>query len=51
MDKCTCDKMTEDDIHPCPYAEDIGNEYELPWEEKSLCTCCPYCESQCAMDI
>lgn len=31
--------------HPCPYREEIHGDSE------SLCTCCPDCTHQCAMDI
>jgi len=41
---CTCDKHVYDE-HTCPYAEDISGDSE------TLCTCCPYCEHQCCMDI
>jgi len=41
---CTCDKYTYEE-HTCPYAEDINGDSE------TLCTCCPYCEHQCCMDI
>jgi len=51
VDKCTCEEMLDDDLHPCPYALDVGNEFDLPEEEWSLCNCCPYCEDQCAMDV
>jgi len=43
--RCTCDEMSEDDLHSCPYAEDINGDSE------AFCACCPYCEYQCAMDI
>lgn len=51
FDVCTCDQMTDDDLHVCPYAQDVWNEHELPYEKCTLCTCCPYCEYQCALDI
>lgn len=41
---CTCDEMGPYDEHTCPFAEVIHGDYE------SLCTCCPECEYQCAMD-
>lgn len=31
--------------HPCPYAEEINNDYS------TLCTCCLDCQHECAMDI
>lgn len=48
--ECTC-KEEEIEPHSCPYALDVGNECELPEEEQTLCTCCGYCETNCAMDI
>ena len=41
---CTCNKYNYDE-HTCPFQEEVLDDY------KSLCTCCPYCEYQCAMDI
>jgi hypothetical protein len=46
--ECTCETETHDP-HPCPYAEEFKPPNEPVDEEH--CTCCPYCESQCAMDI
>jgi hypothetical protein len=45
--RCTCDEMGEfdKDWHTCPYSEEINNDYE------TLCSCCSYCQSQCAWDI
>ena len=40
---CTCGE-TEEEEHTCPFAEEIHQCYET-------CTCCAYCEYQCAMDI
>jgi hypothetical protein len=31
--------------HTCPFAEEIRADYE------TLCTCCPDCAHECAMDI
>jgi hypothetical protein len=42
---CHCGKNPAADEHPCPYAEDVGNDSE------TLCDCCADCEHQCAMDI
>ncbi len=42
-DKCTCDIEYEE--HTCPFSEEIHDDHE------SLCTCCPYCEHNCAMDV
>jgi hypothetical protein len=50
-DKCTCEQMSDNDAHPCPYALDVNDEYELPEDQWTLCTCCPECKYQCAMDI
>lgn len=49
-DRCTCG-IEEHQEHPCHYALEIGNEYDLPEDEWTVCSCCPYCENQCAMDI
>lgn len=43
--ECTCEAYESDELHPCPYAEDIDND------PTPCCTCCPHCESECAMDI
>jgi hypothetical protein len=50
FDRCTCSEYDYEE-HTCPYAEDIYNEDELPYEERTKCNCCPYCETQCAHDI
>lgn len=44
-DMCpTCGKNPATEPHPCPYKSEInGNEEE--------CTCCQYCQHECAMDI
>jgi len=31
--------------HSCPYGEDIHGDYD------TLCTCCEYCQGECANDI
>lgn len=41
---CRCGAVGEE-LHTCPYAEDIGGDSE------SLCNCCADCQYQCAMDI
>jgi hypothetical protein len=41
-DVCTCNEEHEE--HTCPFAEEIHGS-------DALCTCCPECEDQCAMDI
>lgn len=40
---CTC-HLKRYEAHTCPYAEEINNSLEE-------CSCCPYCEAQCALDI
>ncbi len=45
VDVCTCADHESDELHPCPYNEDINND------STPCCTCCPYCEYQCCMDI
>ncbi len=42
--ECTCSRHTAI-AHACPYQGEINNDYEFE------CTCCAYCEHQCAMDI
>lgn len=44
-DHCTCDECKGGEWHTCPFAEDIDGD------DETLCTCCPVCEHQCAMDI
>jgi hypothetical protein len=44
FEKCTCAEGQGQDEHTCPYASEMYND-------ESLCTCCPYCEEQCALDI
>ena len=44
--KCpNCGKNEASEPHLCPYKEEIGDDHE------TLCTCCPDCEYDCAMDI
>jgi hypothetical protein len=46
MEKCQiCNNNTGEELHTCPYSEDIHDDSE------SLCNCCGDCEYQCAMDI
>lgn len=40
---CTCESE-EHDSHMCPYAMEL-------YDSEEECTCCPYCEEQCAQDI
>lgn len=44
-EKCTC-KDKEHEPHTCPFSMEMSDG-----EDDSLCTCCPYCEEQCALDI
>jgi hypothetical protein len=41
--ECTCDEGCGE--HPCPYQCDINGN------DESYCSCCEFCERQCAMDI
>ena len=43
-EKCTC-KEQQYEPHPCPFAQEIGDDHE------NRCSCCQYCTYQCAMDI
>lgn len=43
-DICKCGNDA-DDLHTCPYKEDINGDYE------SLCNCCSACRNECAKDI
>lgn len=42
---CTCNRK-DYELHSCPYQADIFND-----DDPEYCSCCPYCEEQCAMDI
>lgn len=45
-EKCqNCEKNESSLLHTCPYAEDIGDDYE------TLCNCCEECTDNCAMEI
>jgi hypothetical protein len=39
---CTCDEYHE--AHTCPFSVEINENYEE-------CTCCPYCENECGLNI
>ncbi len=41
---CRCGSQGED-LHTCPYSEDISGDYE------TLCNCCSECQYQCCQDI
>ena len=41
---CTCHEGNYE-AHNCPFACEIYDDYDTE------CTCCPYCEEQCFMDI
>lgn len=43
-DKCTCDNHKYPP-HTCPFKEEIVGDHDTE------CTCCPYCEHECSMDI
>lgn len=44
--KCErCQSAPAVEPHPCPFAADVHDDSE------TLCTCCPACEHECAMDI
>lgn len=48
LDKDLCEKCQTNpaiEPHTCPYLEDIHDD------DKTLCTCCPECEQECAWDI
>lgn len=42
--RCNVNEGTEE-LHPCPYAQEIHDDYE------TCCNCCPDCENECCMDI
>ncbi len=39
-----CDEKDSEEPHTCPFSVEINNNYDL-------CTCCRFCEKQCADDI
>ena len=44
--KCQrCSKEGTNNLHSCPYDEDINGDYE------DKCNCCEDCQHECAMDI
>lgn len=43
--KCKCGKPGTEELHPCPYAEEINDCHE------AACNCCAECEHQCGMDV
>ena len=46
MNKCERCKINDaEELHPCPYNEDINDDSE------TLCNCCADCQHECAMDI
>jgi len=46
LKSCRCGPQPEPIApHTCPYREDVNNDSE------TLCTCCPDCKHECAMDI
>lgn len=44
VNKCKCGEEGEN-LHTCPYQEDINNDNEY------MCNCCDYCTQQCMNDI
>ena len=40
-----CGDEVDGDLHTCPYAIEIGDDYTI------LCNCCDKCEHECCMDI
>jgi hypothetical protein len=42
---CTCDDHKDDELHECPFAAEIHDD------DSPVCTCCPECTYQCALDI
>lgn len=44
--KCpSCEKNNANELHTCPFKEEINNDSE------TLCECCDDCTHECAMDI
>ena len=39
-----CENEAEE-LHPCPFSEDIHGDSE------TLCNCCSACQDECCMDI
>ena len=45
-EKCqSCKKKGSDDLHTCPFREEINDDSEI------LCNCCEDCTDECAMEI
>jgi len=44
-DRCKCGAFATEEIHSCPYNEDINND------DSDCCYCCEGCQHECAMDI
>jgi hypothetical protein len=40
-----CSNLKSRSLHGCPYAEEIGEDFE------TKCSCCDDCTGECAMDI
>jgi len=40
-----CQKNKAEELHTCPYAKEIHDNYELK------CNCCPECRQGCLWDI
>jgi hypothetical protein len=44
-EECTCDDYAPWELHPCPFQSDVNDDPD------DFCSCCPHCESECAMEI
>jgi hypothetical protein len=42
---CKCGELPSQEMHPCPFDEDVNND------PRPKCWCCRECKYQCAMDI
>jgi hypothetical protein len=40
-----CKNPPTDELHPCPYQEDINND------PSDCCSCCDKCQQECCDDI
>jgi len=45
-ERCTCDE-TEYEYHSCPFQVEINDADP----DEDHCDCCPYCTTQCAMEV
>ena len=44
-DKCGSDEGTGDELHTCPYGQDLYGD------DRELCNCCVHCTNICSDDI